>query len=120
MEATLEEWSGPDGWRIGLPNSHWEERGRGKGKYVLARHDDLGSYKVGNWSIITYEENSRIAGERMLGKPKSQAHRENLSTAWETRPPCSTETRVKMSESHTGNPKCWDTRRERYGPSGRP
>lgn len=36
-------------------------RGRGKGKYVMARHGDTGPYSPGNVKAIPHEENSREA-----------------------------------------------------------
>ena len=50
---TFEEW-----WKIWQDSGHWEERGCGKGKYVMARYGDIGPYDTGNVKIITMEENT--------------------------------------------------------------
>ncbi len=53
---TFEEWFG-----IWTESGHWEQRGRTRGCYVMARHGDTGPYAVGNVSIITAEQNVRDA-----------------------------------------------------------
>jgi len=50
---TLLEW-----WNIWQESGHWEERGIGSGKYVMARECDLGAYSKENVKIITHNENS--------------------------------------------------------------
>ena len=42
-------------------------RGRGKGKYCMARHNDIGPYAVGNVSIMPISQN---ASDAHKGKPK--------------------------------------------------
>src|SRR3990167_6073746 len=49
---TFEEW-----WEIWQASGHWEERGRRKGQYCMARFGDKGGYEVGNVRICTTEEN---------------------------------------------------------------
>jgi hypothetical protein len=44
-----------------LQSCHWHERGTKKGQYVMARHNDIGPYQLGNISIITNAENTRSA-----------------------------------------------------------
>jgi hypothetical protein len=56
FELTFEEW-----WDIWQQSGKWEQRGKGAGKYVMARHNDVGPYAVGNVSIKTQEENIREA-----------------------------------------------------------
>ncbi len=46
---------------IWLSSGKWEQRGKGKNKYVMARHNDIGPYAVGNVSIKSQEENSHEA-----------------------------------------------------------
>ena len=53
---TFEEWL--DVWQR---SGHSHERGRGRGRYVMARRGDIGPYSVGNVEIILYEQNSRDA-----------------------------------------------------------
>lgn len=50
---TFEEW-----WKFWQDSSHWYERGRNKGSYVMARFGDKGPYAVGNVKICTVEENA--------------------------------------------------------------
>ena len=49
-------------------------RGRGAGKYCLARLNDLGSYAPGNLEVLTWEENSRKA---TLGRSSAIKSRES-------------------------------------------
>lgn len=46
-----------DWWQIWQDSGKWEERGRGKGKYVMCRFGDNGAYEVGNVYIAKYEHN---------------------------------------------------------------
>ena len=39
----------------------WHLRGAGRGKYCMARHNDIGHYEWDNVSIIPFEENVRQA-----------------------------------------------------------
>jgi hypothetical protein len=56
---TFEQW-----WSIWQQSGNWHERGRGNGKYVMARFADRGPYAVGNVKIILWEENN---AEREFG-----------------------------------------------------
>ncbi|MFN9476094.1 hypothetical protein [Acidovorax sp.] len=56
MKLTFEQWL-----QIWMDSGKLEQRGRGKGGYCMARHDDLGDYEVGNVSIKSIVENSREA-----------------------------------------------------------
>jgi hypothetical protein len=49
---TLGEW-----WRIWSDSGKWAERGRGRGKYHMARNRDGGTYAAGNVRIIVCEDN---------------------------------------------------------------
>ena len=53
-DITLPEWVA-----IWIASGKWDMRGRGKGKYCMAREGDIGPYKVGNVSIQLVEQNSR-------------------------------------------------------------
>jgi len=63
-------------------------RGNGRGKFCMARKDDLGDYAVGNVEIKACEENSR---EAKLGRPAAACTRTNMSA---------TRTGVAKAQSH--------------------
>lgn len=46
-------------WEIWELSGKWPKRGRGLGKYCMARLFDCGAYEVGNVHIIPSEENNR-------------------------------------------------------------
>lgn len=54
------EWeiSFPEWVAVWMESGHFEDRGKGKGKYCMARHGDTGPYKIGNVSIQPYQKNS--------------------------------------------------------------
>lgn len=62
-------------WEISFPewiavwaaSDCWNLRGRGIGRYCMARHGDIGPYKVNNISIQLCEKNSRDGIE--VGRP---------------------------------------------------
>lgn len=54
FNLTLPEW-----WKIWQDSGKWELRGRGKGKYCMARIGDTGGYEVGNVEIIPFVQNSQ-------------------------------------------------------------
>lgn len=58
---TFEEWVG-----IWLDSGKWWERGRGRGKYVMARTGDRGPYKVGNVRIDLHENNAREGNQTRI------------------------------------------------------
>lgn len=58
---TFEEWLA-----VWIESGKLHLRGRGAGKFCMARKNDLGDYEVGNTDIKSWEENSR---EAKLGKP---------------------------------------------------
>ena len=49
---SFEEWM-----KVWFDSGHAHERGRGKGKFCMARFNDAGDYVVGNVKIISFEEN---------------------------------------------------------------
>jgi hypothetical protein len=51
-ELSFEQW-----WKLWTDSKHWRERGRGKGKYHMARFGDKGPYSITNARITTIEEN---------------------------------------------------------------
>lgn len=52
FSISLKEW-----WNIWADSGKWEMRGRGYGKYVMARNGDTGPYAIGNVRIITTTDN---------------------------------------------------------------
>lgn len=48
----------PEWWEIWESSGHWDERGRGKGRYCMGRIGDVGGYAIGNVEIIKHEQNS--------------------------------------------------------------
>lgn len=52
-DLKLWEW-----WQIWQQSGKWDERGRGKGKYVMCRFGDVGAYEAGNVYIATCEHNT--------------------------------------------------------------
>lgn len=78
---TFEQWR--DWW---IATGKWELRGRGRGKYCMRRHGDIGAYSIDNVFCGTNEENVRDGN---LGKTVSQ------------------ETRGKIAEALRGAPHEW-------------
>lgn len=74
---TFEEWC--EVWKL---SGKWDQRGRGKGKYVMARHGDVGPYEKTNVSIKLCEENSQEAAANKIYTPairaKISANRKNI------------------------------------------
>lgn len=68
---------------IWLSSGHWEERGKGRGKYVLSRTDDRGHYELGNVFVQLHTANARdgvrnnmaARGNYMKGRKSSQGPR---------------------------------------------
>lgn len=95
---TFEDWL-----KIWEDSGHLADRGRGRGKYCMARNGDQGSYVVGNVTIISYEKNS---AERVVG-PEERNQRKlrmlgNTHGSLRINTSHSIESRTKMSESHRG------------------
>jgi hypothetical protein len=62
---------------IWLASGHFHQRGRGHGKFVMARRGDVGPYAVGRVRIVSWEQNRAEQG-------------------------CGPVTRARMSASHKG------------------
>jgi len=54
VEWKLKLW---DWWQIWQESGKWEQRGRGKGMYVMCRFGDKGAYEVGSVYIAKFEHN---------------------------------------------------------------
>lgn len=56
-----------DWWKCWQESGHWEQRGRGRNNFCMARIDDKGGYSIGNVTIITNAENSRLYALSKIG-----------------------------------------------------
>ncbi len=82
-----------DWWEIWEQSGHWDNRGRGKGKYVMSRYNDTGPYEKHNVFIQLCEDNARQGVSGLIrsletrkkmsnyGKNKTEEHRKKLSEA---------------------------------------
>ena len=60
FNLTFEQW-----WEAWKP--HWDERGRGKGKYHMCRHGDSGPYEIGNIYLALHEQNCGADKPKKIG-----------------------------------------------------
>lgn len=77
---TFGEW-----WSLWEASGQWPKRGRGKGRYVMARPGDTGPYELGNVAIVLSVENNRefinrywaevYSGKRELGPGQERGPR---------------------------------------------
>jgi len=73
FNLTFDQW-----WDWWQQTRKYPQRGKGKGKYVMARFGDIGPYELGNIYCCTHGENVTAAHK---GVKRSQAHRDKLSAA---------------------------------------
>ncbi|MEZ0602932.1 hypothetical protein ACAX43_12375 [Paraburkholderia sp. IW21] len=66
FNLTFEEWF--TWWQ---ETGHYHERGKGQGKYVMARFNDTGPYELGNIYCCTHADNVRHACKGKPGKPQT-------------------------------------------------
>lgn len=52
----------------------WEQRGRGKGKYCIARKGDVGAYELGNVEIMTNAKNGADARSNHPTQPRQKTY----------------------------------------------
>jgi hypothetical protein len=90
---SFEEWQ-----QIWERSGKWHLRGKGEGKYQMARFFDRGGYEVGNVRIILHETNCRLGH---LGEKKSAEHCAKLSAANKGKK-LTVEQRAKLSAVHKG------------------
>ncbi len=93
VTMTFEEWL-----QVWTASGKLNLRGRGRGKFCMARKDDLGDYAVGNVEIRSHEDNCR---EAKLGRPVPQCTRDKMS-AGRSGKPKSVEHRNKLSRAARG------------------
>jgi len=94
FKLTFEEWF--DWWQS---TGHYQERGRKKDCYVMARHNDSGAYELGNIYCCTVQENARTSNKlnpRTISKKARDA-----ATAANTGRTHSKTSRDKMSASQS-------------------
>ena len=75
VTMTFEEWL-----QVWVESGKLPLRGNGRGKFCMARKDDLGDYAVGNVEIKACEENSR---EAKLGRSQTASTRDKMSSSRE-------------------------------------
>lgn len=69
FEMSFDEW-----YNIWDQSGKWDQRGKGAGKYVMSRHNDIGPYKIGNVSIKSQEENSHESSAGNRNRAKTRGH----------------------------------------------
>lgn len=98
-EITYMQWS-----LIWARSGHWYDRGKGLGKYCMARFGDKGPYASWNVKIILHSENvseGQLGNQYNLGRKLSLETRAKMSAAKMGRK-LSLETRAKMSAALKG------------------
>lgn len=63
FQLTFEEW-----WAIWSLSGKWAKRGNRSGLYVMARHNDLGPYRVGNVAIELFNANTATRNRTVVAK----------------------------------------------------
>ncbi len=96
---TFEEWC--DIW---IKSGHLDERGRGLGKFHMARHGDTGPDAIGNVKIIPGSQNISEANKGKKLPPMSEEHKRHISEAKRgiKRGPMSKETKRKIGNANRG------------------
>ena len=113
---------------IWLESGNWEDRGRGKGQYVMCRIGDQGPYQVGNVFIAPNAQNTREAAERRVYTDEIRARISaaqrgvpNLRARGVKRGPMSDEVKekIRLAKIGTRNPNAtkakWTPMRTPYG-----
>lgn len=70
FNMSYEEWL-----YVWLSSGHFDQRGKGRNKYVMARHGDTGPYEIGNVKIVTNYVN---CSEATAGIKKTKEHAKKL------------------------------------------
>lgn len=80
-ELTFEQW-----FQWWMDTGHWDQRGKGFGKYVMSRYGDIGPYSLDNIFCQLDVENSREGAKKLKGVKKSEEFCKNLSIKLAGRP----------------------------------
>lgn len=109
---TFDQW-----WKLWQDSGHWNQKGRRKGEYCMARFGDKGAYELGNVRICTVEENHAEwqASHKLTADPYPGFRRDRWTPEQIakqaaavrkalTGKPRSAETRAKVSVGHMGRP----------------
>ena len=65
---TFEQW-----WSVWQASGHWEQRGKGAGKFSMGRLGDRGGYAPGNVEIVPNEVNSADRNHTHHGNPHKRS-----------------------------------------------
>src|SRR6266446_3506192 len=97
-ELTFEDWI-----QVWIDSGHLDERGKGRGKYCMARFSDSGPYKIGNIKIIPYGQN--ISEQQYSEERKLQRSLRMMGNKYGIGHTCNhtEETRKLLSEKLKGN-----------------
>jgi hypothetical protein len=66
-------------WTLWAQSGKWDMRGRGLGRYQMARHGDTGDYASDNVKIILHEEN---VDERSYERHRAACKRRSRRASW--------------------------------------
>lgn len=88
-------------WTLWQESGKWDLRGRGKGKYCMARHNDTGAYEVGNVSIVPNEKNCSDARRNPNRRPRRK--RADMTGIYRLYPNYKNPYVVKHGSSYVGN-----------------
>jgi hypothetical protein len=73
FELSFYEW-----YKIWMDSGKWDQRGKGAGKYVMSRNNDIGPYAVGNVYINLCEDNAQQTNK---GVTFDVVHKQNIAKA---------------------------------------
>lgn len=99
---TFEQWL--DIWQ---ESGHLGQRGRGPGRYCMARFGDRGAYEIGNVRIATNRENREEQALNISDETREKMRAAKLGTTQ------SAETRAKRAASKTGQKDSEDTKKRK-------
>jgi hypothetical protein len=86
-------------WSIWQHSGRYFLRGRGRGRYCMARFGDKGPYAVGNVHIVTNEQNQAEMGPVAIAKRLTAANRGRFGRQ------LSAATKAKLRTANLGKPK---------------
>jgi uncharacterized membrane protein len=100
---TFEEWC-----YVWEQSGKWEQRGKGRGKYVMARFGDKGAYEIGNVFIQLHGDNLKDANIG-ISRPKSEETKLKMREA-KLGIPQSAEHKAKIAAANTGKKRSEETK----------